>query len=45
MTYDPLLAGFGTVVHHVDPAFYERLRPGYLTDAILGHDARWHAGR
>jgi len=43
VTYDPLLAGFGTVVHHLDPAFYERLRPGYLTTAIAEHAQRWHS--
>lgn len=44
VTYDPLLAGFGTVVHHLDTAFYERLRPGYLTPAIAQHQERWHSG-
>lgn len=42
VTYNPLLAGFGTVVHHVDPALYEQLRPGYLTDARLTHHHTWH---
>jgi hypothetical protein len=42
VTYDPLLAGFGTVVHHLDPDFYERLRPGYLTEAHRAHHHTWH---
>ncbi len=42
VTYDPLLAGFGTVVHHLDPDFYERLRPGYLTEAHRAHHRTWH---
>nr|CAA9362467.1 MAG: hypothetical protein AVDCRST_MAG46-3411 [uncultured Nocardioidaceae bacterium] len=42
VTYDPLLVGFGTVVHHIDAAFYARLRPGYLTEAHVTHDDTWH---
>ncbi len=42
-TYDPVVAGFGTVVHHLDVDFYEQhLRPGYLTSAITGHQETWH---
>jgi hypothetical protein len=43
VTYDPMLAGFSVVVHHVDTDFYDRHhRPGYVTDRIRGHGAAWH---
>jgi len=43
VTYDPTLAGFGTVVHHLDHDYYDgHLRPGYLTAAHHEHDRRWH---
>ena len=43
VTYDPMLAGFGTVVHHVDTDYYDdHLRPGYVTPAVRRHDETWH---
>lgn len=43
VTFDPMIAGFGTVVHHVDTDYYERvLRPGYVTPALAQHDEVWH---
>ena len=44
VTYDPMLAGFSVVVHHVDPDFYERYhRAGYITGRIRSHAADWHS--
>lgn len=43
VTYDPMLAGFGTIVHHLDPDFYNRhLRPGYITTSAANHQHKWH---
>ncbi len=43
VTYCSLQCGFGVVVHHVDPAFYDRhYRPGYITDRIKSHFDDWH---
>lgn len=44
VTYDPTVAGFGTVVHHLDTDYYDtHLQPGYLTDSHHEHDGRWHS--
>ncbi len=46
VTFDPALAGFGTVVHHLDTDYYDQhLRPGFVTDRIRHHDDRWHPTR
>lgn len=46
VTYDPIQAGFGVTVHHVDPNFYdEHYRPGLITEGIRQHHGVWHADR
>ena len=46
VTYNPLQAGFGVVVHHLDPAFYDQhYRAGYVTERIRQHDERWHQAK
>lgn len=43
VTYDPIQAGFGVTIHHVDADFYrEHYRPGLLPEAIVNHHSRWH---
>jgi hypothetical protein len=43
VTYNPMQAGFGVIVHHVDADFYDRhYREGYVTDRIRTHFAEWH---
>jgi len=43
VTYNPLQAHYGVVVHHLDPDFYdEHYREGYLTRRHREHAARWH---
>jgi hypothetical protein len=43
VTYNPMQAGFGVIVHHVDADFYDRhYREGYVTDRIRTHFTEWH---
>lgn len=43
VTYNPMQAHFGVVVHHVDEAFYDRhYRDGYLTEQHRKHFETWH---
>ncbi len=43
VTYNPLQAHFGVVVHHVDEDFYDQhYRPGYLTERHRRHFQTWH---
>ncbi|HEV3001545.1 MAG TPA: hypothetical protein VGW75_12460 [Solirubrobacteraceae bacterium] len=43
VSFNPMQAGFGVTVHHVDTAFYDRhYRPGLVTPAIREHHRRWH---
>lgn len=45
VTYNPMQAHFGVVVHHLDEAFYdEHYQPGYLTERHRRHFETWHAG-
>lgn len=46
VTYDPIQAGFGVTVHHVDTGFYDdHYRPGLITDRIRWHHQTWHPDR
>ncbi|MFF5991378.1 hypothetical protein [Prauserella flavalba] len=41
--FNPMQCNFGAVVHHVDPAFYERYYDGSsVTGQIREHQATWH---
>ena len=41
--FNPMQCNFGAVVHHVDPAFYERFYDGStVTPAIRRHMQEWH---
>ena len=41
--FNPMQCNFGAVVHHVDPAFYERYYDGStVTPAIRRHMQEWH---
>jgi hypothetical protein len=42
--FNPMQCNFGAVVHHVDPAFYERFYDGStVTPAIRRHMQDWHS--
>jgi hypothetical protein len=42
--FNPMQCHFGAVVHHVDPAFYERYYDGSaVTPAIRRHMQEWHS--
>ena len=42
--FNPMQCNFGAVVHHVDPAFYERYYDGStVTPSIRRHMQDWHA--
>jgi nitroreductase len=44
VTFNPLVAGFGISVHHVDTDFYDlHFRSGYVTDRIRNHFEDWHS--
>lgn len=44
VTYEPLLAGFSVIVHHLDTEYYDRFhQPGLITERIRNHDRDWHA--
>lgn len=41
--FNPMQCNFGAVIHHVDPAFYEKYYDGSsVTPAIRQHMAGWH---
>lgn len=41
--FNPMQCQFGGVIHHVDPAFYERYYQGVqMTPAIRQHMQKWH---
>jgi hypothetical protein len=42
VTYDPMLAGFSVVFHHVDTEYYDAYHPALITDRIRSHDDHWH---
>lgn len=45
VTYNPMQARFSVVVHHLDPAFYDRYYPdGSLTTRHRQHMGDWHTG-
>jgi len=42
--FNPMQCNFGAVVHHVDPAFYDRYYDGStVTPAIRRHMQEWHS--
>jgi hypothetical protein len=42
--FNPMQCNFGAVVHHVDPAFYDRCYDGStVTPAIRRHMQEWHS--
>lgn len=44
VTYNPMQAHWGPVVHHLDVSFYERTyRAGVVGERIRSHAERWHA--
>jgi hypothetical protein len=46
VTYNPMQAHFGVVVHHLDTDFYDQhYRPGYLHERHHNHFNNWHGGR
>ena len=46
VTFNPMQAGFGITVHHVDTDFYDRhYRPGFITPAIRAHHQSAHRVR
>src|SRR6266498_596923 len=43
VTFNPMQCNFGAVIHHVDPAFYERYYDGSsVTPTIRQHMEAWH---
>jgi hypothetical protein len=43
VTFNPMQCNFGAVIHHVDPAFYERYYDGSsVTATIRQHMGAWH---
>lgn len=45
VTYNPMQAHFGVVVHHLDTDFYDQnYRPGYLNHRHRDHFKNWHPG-
>jgi hypothetical protein len=41
--FNPMQCNFGAVIHHVDPAFYERYYDGSsVTPQIRQHMDGWH---
>ncbi|MFL5913088.1 MAG: hypothetical protein ACJ768_21285 [Gaiellaceae bacterium] len=41
--FNPMQCNFGAVIHHVDPAFYERYYDGSsITPTIREHTSTWH---
>lgn len=43
VTFNPMQCNFGAVIHHVDPAFYERYYDGSsVTATIRQHMEAWH---
>ena len=43
ISMNPMQAGFGVTVHHLDVDFYDtHYRPGLITDRIRDHDELWH---
>ncbi len=41
--FNPMQCNFGAVIHHVDPAFYERYYDGSsMTPEIRQHMEHWH---
>ncbi len=43
ITYNPLQAHFGVIVHHIDPEFYRAHYPeGYVTELHAQHLRSWH---
>ena len=46
VTYNPMQAHFGVIVHHLDTDYYdEYYRPGYINDRHRQHYDNWHGGR
>lgn len=45
VTYNPMQAHFGVVVHHLDTDFYdEHYREGYINERHRNHLQNWHPG-
>lgn len=43
VTFNPIQAHWGPIVHHVEPEFYRaKYRDGYVTKQIDQHDEVWH---
>ena len=42
--FNPMQCNFGAVVHHVDPAFYDRYYGGSTVAPAIGrHMREWHS--
>jgi hypothetical protein len=45
VTYNPMQAHFGVIVHHLDTDFYDQYyRDGYLNHRHRNHFQNWHGG-